>query len=819
MKGLGVSVAEVARQWQAAGVSCVPILANGTKRPAYRWSQFQLEVPSPDLIDAWWGGSGERYGLALICGAVSGNLELTEIEGRALQGPGALTDIINRMDEADAGGIWDLLTGPDGYAEDSPSGGMHLLYRIIDHEVPGNTKIAQDAPKEAPGGGIIRECLAETRGEGGYVIVAPTPGECHPSGHPWMLVNGQHGRLPEITWDQRNRLHAALKTALDRTPPPLPVVIPARVPMANYDTAMMSPGDDFEAKTDWLKILMPHGWQVASGNSITGTREWVRPGKNPHEGISATTGRANDRDRLYVFSTSTIFEAEVPYTKFGAFALLNHGGDHARAAQALARAGFGDRRHVATVSDVADFVPTADSQGTIEEKHYSLDDVGNGMRLVEAIRGRWRYVHEEKTWYEWRDAWVPDFTGGITREWVKVTESMLEEAAQMDPEKATVFRKWITKSRNRERINAAIAAARDFGLSHSSLEWAPERHLVNLRNGVLDLKTEVLHKHAPEFLMTKTLGTSYLPEAQCPRFEKFMADAIPNDNMRAYIQRALGYSLLGDADQRSIFLIHGPSGTGKSTLIDTMREVFGEYGTTAGAGAFRASRNEQGPNADLHALRGKRFVTTSETAENASFDEDLLKRLSGRDRVTSRGLYEKSIEWVPECTLWIATNNPPKFNSDDDAIWRRTKLIPFTTVFRGEGEISDFARKMLYPEAAGILNWLLAGLRDFLAQGLQEPDEILAQAVEQRHDSDSVARFLDDKILDGVLVEGEGYQIPCGELFAMYQEWARSVGERGLGNRRFSLRVQSIRGTERVRLAGREFWPNVGRYLGTFLNG
>jgi putative DNA primase/helicase len=791
----------------------VPILANGTKRPAFRWAPYQVEVPSLDVIEAWWG-NGEAYGLALICGAVSGNLEMTEIEGRALQSPGALTEIINRMDEAGAGGIWDLLTGPDGYAEDSPSGGMHLLYRIIDHEVPRNTKIANDED---------RLCLAETRGDGGYVIVAPTPGECHPSGQPWLLVNGSYGRLPEITWEQRNRLHVALKTALDRTPPPLPVVVPARLPMVYPDTAGLTPGDDFERKTDWLDILAPHGWQIASG-SLNGQREWTRPGKDLHDGISATTGRANDRDRLYVFSTSTVFESEIPYTKFGAFALLNHGGDHSQAAQELARLGFGERRHVATVSDVADFIPTVALDEPIEEKHFTLDDMGNGSRLVERLRGRARYVHEEKEWYFWDGtAWSEDNTGRVLREWAACTDDMMAEIDKLDPveDEAQLkrLRKHAVAARSQARAQAAVFFAKSFGLSHSSLDWAPERHLVNVNNGVLDLKTEQLHKHDAKFLMVKTLGTSYIPEAQCPRFEKFMADAIPNPNMRSYIQRALGYSLLGDADQRSIFLIHGPSGTGKSTLIETMREVFGQYGTTAGAGAFRASRNEQGPNTDLHALRGKRFVTTSETAENASFDEDLLKRLSGRDRVTSRGLYEKPIEWVPECTLWIATNNPPKFNSDDDAIWRRTKLIPFTTVFRGEGEISDFARKMLYPEAAGILNWLLAGLRDFLAHGLQEPEEVLTQALEQRHDSDSVARFLDDKILDGVLVEGEEYQIGCSELYLLYSDWVRQVGERPLGNRRFSLRVQAIRGTERTRLAGKEYWPGVGRYLGSFLNG
>jgi putative DNA primase/helicase len=377
--------------------------------------------------------------------------------------------------------------------------------------------------------------------------------------------------------------------------------------------------------------------------------------------------------------------------------------------------------------------------------------------------------------------------------------------------------KWTKQSRNASRVNAAVKLSVAFGLTYSSTEWAPNRHLVNCANGVLDLDKGELLKHDPKYLMVHTLGAAYDPDATCPQFERFMEQAVPSAEMRRYVQRALGYSLLGDADQRSIFLIHGPSGTGKSTLIETMREIFGDYGITAGAGAFRASTNQQGPTADLHMLRGRRFVTTSETAEGASFDEDLLKRLSGRDRVSSRTLYQEAVEWTPECTLWIATNNPPKFNSDDDAIWRRTKLIPFTTVFRGEGEVTDFARKMLLPEAAGILNWLLAGLRDFQAAGLQEPQEVQQLAAEQRHDSDSVARFLDDKISDGVLLEGPEYRIGVNALYIQYQNWAHSVGEKTLGNRRFGLRVQSVRGTERTREGTNAFWPGLGQQQASFV--
>jgi putative DNA primase/helicase len=208
-------------------------------------------------------------------------------------------------------------------------------------------------------------------------------------------------------------------------------------------------------------------------------------------------------------------------------------------------------------------------------------------------------------------------------------------------------------------------------------------------------------------------------------------------------------------------------------------------------------------------------VTTSETAEGANFDEDLLKRLTGRDSVTSRELYQANQEWIPECTLWLATNHPPKFNSDDDAIWRRAKLIPFTTQFTGAGEIHDMSRRMLVPEANGILNWLLAGLRAFLAHGLGEPAAVVQAAKDLRSESDSVVRFLDDYVIDGTLALGEGYVIKSKELYLMYQAWCHIAGERPLRTRRFAHRLESAdRGLSCVRgEAGTDF-HGVGRGYG-----
>lgn len=767
------TVVDVARIWQQNGVSVIPIQANSTKRPATTWAQYITAPASRDQVDHWWEHDSS-YGLALVCGAVSGNLEMCEIEGRVLADSSALLHIIGFMDEGGAGPIWNLLTGPDGYAEDSPSGGMHLLYRISDHDVPGNTKIANDED---------RVVLAETRGHGGYVIVAPTPGHCHSTGEPWSLVNGSYGKLPEITWEQRNLLHQCLHDALDKTPPPLPVV--ARSGDSYTDGALLSlselsPGDDFEQRTDWEEILGPHGWRVTM-NLSDGERHWVRPGKDPRDGMSATTGRANDRDRLYVFSTSTVFESEVPYTKFGAFSLLNYGGNHSAAASALSRKGFGVRRSVEDTSDIAEWVPP--SPGPVVGD-YTEDDLGNAQLLADTVRGRYRYIWEEKSYYLWTgQVWSSDVTEKIQREWHDLTRIMTEQGRD----------KWATRSRNVSRITAAINLARSFNLTHSASDWAPSRGLLNVRNGILNPKTLEFMEHRPEYLMVHTFGTSFIPGATCARFERFMAEAVPDPIIRAYIQRALAYSLLGTPDRRSIFLIHGPSGTGKSTLIETMKTLFGDYAATAGSGTFRQNNYPGGPSPDLHMLRGRRFVTTSETSEGTVFNEDLLKQISGRDQITSRTLYGKPVEWSPECVLWIATNNPPKFNSDDNAIWARTKLIPFTTVFRGQGEVPDYAQNYLVPEGPGILNWLLEGLREFQDNGICEPQEIETLAIQQRNDSDPVARFVQDQQADGVIQFGASHSVTCLELHRHYLAWCNQVGERGrLSSHRFGHRLTSL---------------------------
>lgn len=850
-----MTIAQVARAWQTAGVSVIPILGNATKRPAVRWAEYQVTAPTLGQVDEWWG-NGKAYGLALICGAVSGNLEMLELEGRATSSE-QITEILNRCDELRIGELWDRLTGPAGYTQHSPSGGLHIAYRITDHEVPGNTKIA------GQGTGKDFLVLSETRGTGGYFIAAPSPGFCHPSGEPWTLAAGTPGVVPSITWAERCLLHEAIELALNPTtlasplradssgqPAPHPTDLsdaprtaptdlattphsdlpdhprPDPTPLstaAHLDTTaqpntyptthpvptLPSPADRWERVTDWAEILEPHGWTVEHRGPGTEIH-WTRPGKNRRDGASATTGRAHDRDRLYVFSTSTVFPAEVPITKFGAYTTLNHGGDFRAAVLDLVDRGFGDQRPLpALVDDVTRPAPVA------EDKEYTLDDLGNGERFADQVKGRFRWVYQEKAWFIWNtERWVIDHDQLLIRAWDDMCRRMIHRG-RAENDKA--LEKWGNQSRAMSKVKAGTEAAKAYGLTYSSADFDQQRSKLNLDNGTLDLRTNEFRTFEAEDLITHQFQAAYRPGATCPHWEDFLARALPDETLRGYVQRALGYSLLGDADQRSMFILYGPSGTGKSTMLETINEVFGTYGTTAQAGTFKMSRNEKAPNNDLHELRGRRFVTTSETAENAAFDEDLLKRVTGRDKVRSRALYQESVEWTPELSLWLATNNPPRLNSDDNAIWSRVKLIPFQTVFLGDGQVFDYARKYLIPEADGILNWLLEGLRQFLESGLGEPSALAEFAKEQRMASDSVARFVSDKLSDGSLIAGPECTAKATELFLQYATWCRESGERSLGSRRFGLRLESL-GYPRVHEAGGPvLYQGIGRPAGSWL--
>lgn len=844
-------IVEAARIWSDGGFSIVPIRADGSKRPAIEWKQFQDQRAASEMVDYWFTTLGHNFGIAVICGKVSGNLEMTELEGRATTFE-SLRDIGRACEELGVYSTWQLLTGEGGYLERSPSGGIHLLYRVVDHEVPGNEKIAR---RPATSDELVAKpldkvkVLAETRGEGGYVIVAPTSGSVHASGLAWSVLSGRIGDVPEITWNQRCLIHEAIHDVLDQMPdvprsenPPVPPVQPAN----RVAGSQVRPGDDFNERASWDSILIPNGWEVH--HRAGGTTYWTRPGKDRRDGHSATTGHAGTgaADRLYVMSSATEFNTEEPMTKLYVYAHYYHGGDASAAVRELVRQGFGDplpkfqrpeyeawdtgngwvRSNVDSPKKetLPSFSTLPRSKGVAD---YTL--TGACVRFVDKWRCCIRWVTEQKMWRVWDGTrWAEDQGGNqVSVAWEALTEEMNAEAQAMaddDPFKKA-YTAHVKKLRNNGPAGALKIISTHVACSASAFDAHP-RYL-NLRNGVFDVVDLEFFPHDPKYMLTKTMGCGYDETAQAPKAEKFLAELMPDFEQRDYVMRALGYTLTGEADQRAFFLLHGLPGTGKSQFLEMIKDLFGDYGVTAMASTFHKRPNNGQASPDLHALRGARFITTSETSQETQLDEELIKRFTGKDVIASRSLYETPQEWVPQGTIWFATNHLPKLASDEEAVWKRVKTLPFMTQFSDDGSSGqtsepNIGRKIAAAEADGLFGLLVRALRAYRAKGhLMEP-RILKEAVaSHRRDVDPVAQFVDDSISSGELAEAPGQQADFAAVYQAYCNYHKQeLGSHPLGRRRFANSLRGILGYERLVKSNSRTWlpgwikkgPIIGGY-------
>jgi hypothetical protein len=339
------------------GISVVPVATDGTKRPGIAsWKQYQETRPTTAELMTWFA---DAQGVGVICGKVSGNLEMLELEGRAVADKMHL-DLKEMAGNAGLGEVWDRIN--NGYVEMTPSGGIHWLYRI-DGEVPGNTKLARK-----PGENDRIDVLAETRGEGGFVIVAPTNGTCHPSGGAWTMLVGSPESIPTLTVAEREGLHQLFAT-FDCVP---------KVEFVTEELAPkgvnLTPGDDYNAKVTWEQVLEPLGWKKVYTNKA-GVTSWRRPGKS--EGISATTNHAGN-DKFFCFSSSTQFEPERSYSKFAIFTLVEHQADFTASARALRSQGYGEARKELTSLEVhsPSLVQLHDEEGNIKESSWIPKEIG-----------------------------------------------------------------------------------------------------------------------------------------------------------------------------------------------------------------------------------------------------------------------------------------------------------------------------------------------------------------------------------------------------------------------------------------------------------
>jgi putative DNA primase/helicase len=256
-----------------------------------------------------------------------------------------------------------------------------------------------------------------------------------------------------------------------------------------------------------------------------------------------------------------------------------------------------------------------------------------------------------------------------------------------------------------------------------------------------------------------------------------------DEDLVTYLQRAVGYSLTGDTREQVLFFLHGSGANGKSTFLETVLTMLGDYGCQAVPELLMVRKSEPHPceRADLF---GRRLVSCVEVEEGKRLAETLLKQFTGSDRIRARWQHENFFEFRPVHTLWLAANHKPVVRGTDHAIWRRIKLVPFNVTFDDERKDPTLPQK-LREELPGILNWAVKGCLDWQRGGLAEPDAVRMATAEYRSEMDTVGQFLQERC-----VIGRDLRIAAKQLYAAFVTWCAESQERPMNQHVFGRRMR-----------------------------
>ena len=407
-----------------------------------------------------------------------------------------------------------------------------------------------------------------------------------------------------------------------------------------------------------------------------------------------------------------------------------------------------DKAIVAKVREWLELRSHVDADASSVDHHHT--DLGNARRLVALYGHNLRYCSKWKQWLVWDNSrWVPDDTGEVQRLAKATIEFIHSEAGSMANGAAIELRRHALRSESEARLRAMVELAKtEPGIPVTPEELDADPWLLNCLNGTLNLRTgELLSSHR-EHLCTKQVPVDFDPQATCPVWEAFLNRIMKGRaELIRFLQRGIGYSLTGMTNEQVLFLFYGTGANGKSTFIETVRHLLGDYAQQADFSTF-LERKGDSPRNDLASLKGARFVAAVEAAEGRQIAESVIKQATGGDTIRARFLFKEFFEYKPQFKLFLVANHKPKVTGTDEAIWRRIRLAPFeVTIPAGERdkELPDKLRR----ELPGIMAWAVRGCLDWQANGLGEPVEVSTATAAYRQEMDMLAEFLNDKCIQG----------------------------------------------------------------------
>lgn len=709
-------IREAALNYVREGFSIVPVRL-GTKRPPAEWTVYQGRLPNEAEINNWFSGNHyhTNFQLAVVCGCISGGLIIFDFDGEQWCDE-ALAIFLERFPEF-----------RDTRRVRTGSGRVHLW--VICRSLPSslNKRVRR-----------FEGSQIELRANRHITLAPPS---LHPNGNHYSFENLEDAIL-EISEERLNEIIAWMGEGRTRR---------ERQPDNTYDGVLPELNSDREARLAQFyvrKVLrdVENGTdRNDKGYELARYLNDLRiPVEDAVQYMESYRSQVPTRDHEYTtdevlnsLHSAYSNEPGTPWIPEGFFGPNNEE--------------FSEER----IEQILNFNPT---------------DAGNAETFLEIHGSRYVFVPEKKIWFMWDGVrWFEEELEamGSMLETIRIKYRLANGLENQD--RRGGIQRWCRSSESAGKIKSGLEIAR--AMQHKSFRlFDTDPYLFCCQNGVIDLKTgEFRHVNHNDWLH-KSTGVAYDPHAQCPIWLQFLDEIFPGDReLIPFIKRAVGYSLTGDITEQCLFVCHGTGANGKSTFLDMLGDVLGEYGQTMPASTLKEKKNDDIPN-DVARMCGARFIKMIEVKERTRLNVERIKSLTGGDKVVARFLHQEYFEFYPQFKLWLAVNHKPVIKDTTESIWRRIMLIPFNAYFPPERQDKHLV-EILREERSGILNWAIQGCLEWQREGLQPPRIVMEATRAYRNESDVIGRFLEDECIAGGEVE-------FGGLYRVFERWWRQ-GEEG----------------------------------------
>lgn len=764
-------VPSVARAYRAAGLCVLPAHAT-EKRAAFNWQEYQRRLPLSEEIERWFSPRDSPTRVCLVCGEVSGNLEVLDFDCR-----GAAFEPWRELVERSQPGLFERLV-----IESSPSGGLHVVYRC-GSPVDGNAKLAQ---RRDPGSGSV-QTLIETRGEGGLFLCAPSPG--------YVLVQGSLENLPTLTADERDTLLTSAR-CLNEVAAPV-IGGPQEIPPGH--AGALRPGDDFTRRGNVGALLVKHQWKLFRDGE---NQHWTRPGKEA--GTSATLKHGV----LYVFTSNAApFEPSRAYSGFAVYALLEHGGDYAAAASALRAEGYGAEPRAGAGQTNRSLAAADESLGTHDPETGRL--ILCRHRTLPTAQAYLRERHEHPSgetlvsylgdFFEWRVA---------ANRWALVEECAmrgrlhvwLHEALQAPRGRGADLQPFDANPRTVEDAAKSLQAFTHVGSEVALPAWRdggsglpPPSELIVCRNGSLHVPTGEFLSASPALLNLNALPFDFDPLAPAPeRWLRFLGELWPHDpDSIALLQEWIGYCLTPDTSQQKMLLIVGPRRAGKGTIGRVV-------GALVGAGnVVGPSTGSLAESFGLAPLLGKHLAIVSDARFDGERMSQVVERLlciSGEDSVTVNRKNKDQVSVRLPTRFMFFTNETPALRDASGALAGRFLGLRLTRSFYGAEDLG--LTKALLSELPGILLWAIDGWRRLDERGrFTQPRSAKSLLEDVESLGSPMLRFVRERC-----DVGRDKRVVGADLFQAHQRWRDASGLNAIDRQAFGRELAAaVPGVERRR--------------------